>query len=81
MNIHNQRGQFVIEAVLLMTLFMGLLILGVRTFREGKVLPSLVEAPWGKTAGMIEAGSWLPVNDARTRHPNQFQRAFTPREQ
>lgn len=78
MKIKNQKGQFVIEAVLIMVLLMGLLTFFVKTFREQQLLAKLVESPWEYTSGMIEGGVWAPPAEAKTKYPYQFKRFYTP---
>lgn len=75
--LRNERGQFVIEAVLLMVLSIGLLTLALRGLKDGKVLGNLVSGPWTKMAGMIESGSWSPADTAAKNHPNQLNRSLS----
>lgn len=75
--LKNENGQFVVEAVLLMVLSVGLLILGIRVLREGKILESLVASPWQKVAGMIESGNWEVAEAAAKKHPNQIDRSLS----
>lgn len=78
MRIKNQKGQFVIEAVLLMVLAMGLMLAAVRGFRDNRLLANLVESPWDRTSGMIESGVWAPPAEARLQVPYQYKRFYTP---
>ena len=78
MNNRNERGQFVIEAVLLMVLSMGLLLTFIKICRQNDVLAKLVETPWEKTAGMIESGVWAPAEEAKKKLPYQYVRFYTP---
>ncbi len=73
----NQRGQFVIEAVLLMVLSVGLLMAGLKLLRDNKVVSNLVDGPWDKVAGMIESGAWEPADKAAAQHPNQQERNYS----
>lgn len=75
--LKNENGQFVIEAVLLMVLSIGLLVLGIRTLREGRMLENLVASPWQKVAGMIESGNWDTADKAAKKHPNQLDRSLS----
>lgn len=75
--LRNERGQFVIEAILLMILSIGLLTLGLRTLREGNILGNLVSGPWDRMAGMIESGSWEVAETAAKKHPNQLDRSLS----
>ncbi|MGZ3770631.1 MAG: hypothetical protein ACXVCP_13555 [Bdellovibrio sp.] len=73
----NNKGQFVIEAVLIMTVTMSLVMWGSKKFRDDKFLAKLISGPWQKVSGMIEAGVWEPPNKARKLHPNFLGRAVS----
>ncbi len=75
--LKNAHGQFVIEAVLLMTVSISLLLFGLRFLKENKALATLVSGPWEKTAGMIESGVWKPAEEAAKKHPNQAERGLS----
>ena len=75
--LKNSKGQFVVEAVLLMTVAIGLFIFATAQLREGKYLAKLVGSPWQKISGMIEAGVWDTPDKARAHHPNQANRSNT----
>lgn len=77
--LRNQQGQFVIEAVLLMVLSIGLLTAGLRVLRDGKAISNLVDGPWDRVAGMIESGSWQEPKAAARVHPNQRSRSLSLR--
>jgi hypothetical protein len=70
--LKNERGQFVIEAVLLMVVSVGLLMVGLRFLKDGNIMGNLVASPWQKVAGMIESGNWAPADAAAKNHPNQI---------
>lgn len=73
----NNKGQFVIEAVLIMTVTLGFFMWGSKKLRDDKFLANLIGGPWEKVSGMIEAGVWEPPSKARNLHPNQIDRAVT----
>lgn len=75
--LRNERGQFVIEAVLLMVVSVSILLFGLRYLKENKIMGNLVSGPWDKTAGMIESGSWNPADEAAKKHPNQIDRSLS----
>ncbi len=75
--LRNNKGQILIEFVLLGVVAIGLLAVGVRIIREKKITQSLTQGPWEKTAGMIESGSWNPPAIARQSHPNRPQRMLS----
>lgn len=73
----NEKGQFVIEAVLLMIVMLGILIGSVNALRDSKFLAKLVSGPWERVSGMMESGVWKPAKDARQAHPNQTNRSIS----
>lgn len=75
--VRNNKGQFLIETVLLMVLTLGLFMASANFLREKKVLAKLIASPWEKASGMIEAGIWDKPEQARTKHPNQIKRSLT----
>lgn len=75
--IPNHKGQFVIEAVLLMTVTMAIVMWSSKKLREDRFIANLIGGPWEKVSGMIEAGVWEPPSKARSLHPNQKQRSIT----
>jgi len=75
--LKNERGQFVIEAVLLMVVSISFLLLGLRMLKENNAMSNLVQGPWQKVAGMIESGSWRPADEAAKKHPNQIDRSLS----
>ncbi|MDG0814825.1 TadE/TadG family type IV pilus assembly protein [Bdellovibrio svalbardensis] len=72
--LQNQRGQFVIEAVLLMVVMLGVFIASMNTLREGKYLANLIERPWAEVQGMLECGVWGPPSKACKTLPGQLGR-------
>ncbi|MBC7371238.1 MAG: hypothetical protein H7326_06720 [Bdellovibrionaceae bacterium] len=75
--LKNEKGQFVIEAVLLMVMSVGLLVVGLRLLRDGNAMGNLVSGPWEKMAGMIESGVWDTADKAAAKHPNQRNRLLS----
>ena len=73
--IRNSKGQFVVEAVLLMVLSLGLFMFASKYLREQKVISNMVENPWNRVSTMIESGVWGPYTPQQlTRHPNDAPR-------
>lgn len=75
MAIKNNRGQFAIEAVLLMIATVGIFMAGTNALRESKFLAKTISGPWEKVSGMLEAGVWEAPAAARKQHPNQIDRS------
>ncbi len=69
--LQNRHGQFVIEAVLLVTLSIGLFMAGTKYLREKKVIEKAVQGPWSRVATMTEAGIWAEnTPEQLKRHAN-----------
>ena len=75
--IKNQKGQLIIEAVLLMTVLTSLMILASNILQSQGYVKSLVATPWQTLAGMIESGNWETADKARPLHPNMKFRNVT----
>lgn len=73
----NNKGQVVIEYILLMVLAVGGITFLANTFRESQTIAKLVDGPWQKMAGMIECGVWEARKDACTKHPNNLSRSLS----
>lgn len=76
-SLRNQKGQFVIETVLMMIVTIGFFMWGTKQLREGKFLAKMINGPWEKATGMIESGVWDKPEAARKLHPNSIDRANT----
>ncbi|MNJ93518.1 hypothetical protein D3C87_112000 [compost metagenome] len=74
--LSNQKGQFVIETVLLMMVTVGFFLWSMNQLREGKYLSKMISGPWQKVSGMIESGVWEEPEAARQLHPNQIDRSL-----
>lgn len=57
-SLRNQRGQFVIESVLLIIVLMGVFTASVKALQDNKFMAKIVEEPWGRIQGMLECGVW-----------------------
>lgn len=75
--VSNNKGQFLIEAVLLMVLMVGLLIAATTKLKESKALAKMINGPWEQVSGMIESGVWDSPDAARKKHPNQINRSLS----
>lgn len=73
----NNKGQFVIEAILLIVVLLGVFMLTTRTLREQKVFQKLIAGNWPKISGMAENGVWEDPSTGRKKHPNQLDRSWT----
>jgi hypothetical protein len=75
--VRNNKGQFVIETVLLMFVTVSLFIWATGELRDRKILAKFIGEPWVKISGMIETGVWQEPSQARTSHPNQLKRSLS----
>lgn len=66
----NQKGQFVIEAVLLMVISLMLFLGLMKSFKDKQILENILVKPWDKIAGMIENGAWGSAQNTRSKHPH-----------
>jgi hypothetical protein len=74
-SLSNQKGQFLVEAVLLLVVMMGISMALRQFFASSEFAKSLVSAPWSKLAGMIECGTWKGCTPGS--HPSTSKRALT----
>ena len=73
----DQRGQMTIEAVLIMTVLLGIVTAASAQFRSKNVMQTLAAGPWQYVRGMIECGIWDKTL-ANPHHPNAKTRHLTP---
>jgi hypothetical protein len=78
MRIREERGQVLIEMILMIALFLGVAYFISSQFRDNNLLAQVVEAPWKYLAGMMENGVWKPADEGRELHPNVIGRHQTP---
>ncbi|MBC7420931.1 MAG: hypothetical protein H7328_09395 [Bdellovibrio sp.] len=84
--IKNKRGQFAIEAVLLMTVLVGAFIALTKEARDRKVLQNLTAEPLTRLATMAGYGTWKEACSAQGKsnketlgkcHPNSIHRSLS----
>jgi hypothetical protein len=75
--VSDQKGQFLVESILLMVVFLGIFIAGTKSLRENHFLSNLIERPWAQVQGMIECGVWGPPKTACRFLPNQPKRSLS----
>lgn len=82
----NQRGQFAIEAVLLMTVLLGVFMMVTKYVRDNKLISKLVAGPMQNVAAMTAYGTWkadgctAPGKSKQTIgkcHPNSISRSLS----
>lgn len=82
----NNRGQLAVEAVLLMTLFMGVFAFSIKLIRDKQIVQKLTETSVAKVKNMSEYGTWKQdckamkggsSQTAANCHPNSINRALS----
>jgi hypothetical protein len=82
----NNCGQLAIEAVLLMTLFIGIFSASMKYLRDKQVIQNLTTKSVGKVKNMAEYGTWKQEckaikggssQTAANCHPNSINRALS----
>lgn len=74
MSINNQKGQIIVEAVLLMVLMVSLAVLVSSKLREMQFAQKVVAGPWVMLNGMIECGVWTDCSQGAGLHPSTRNR-------
>lgn len=54
----NQKGQILVEMVLLLAIGVGLSAMALKLLQDSQLAQNLVGRPWGTLSGMIECGTW-----------------------
>lgn len=81
--MNNQKGQAVVEGVLLMVVMLmliGILITFFKGNNNGPIVQQLTQGPWGRLSGMIQCGVWEPCgigNPVAEKNPNTMARTLT----
>jgi hypothetical protein len=82
----NNKGQFAIEAVLLMTLFVGVFAFAMNLIREKQFIQKLTDTSVTKVKNLTEYGTWKQdckamkggsSQTAANCHPNSINRALS----
>lgn len=64
-----QKGQFMLEGILLMVLFLGVATVIKDRMTDTNVLGSLVAGPWERVSGMMTNGVWRTEAAGVDLHP------------
>lgn len=84
--LRNQKGQFLIESVLLLVVLLGVFMLATNYVRERQLLAKLVEGPMRNVSAMVAFGTWradgctAPGRSRQTIgkcHPNSISRSLS----
>ncbi len=84
--LKNENGQLAIEAVLLMTIFIGTFLFFTKQLREKQTMQNFADVSISKVRNMSEFGAWKnpcssikggPSQRAANCHPNSINRALS----
>jgi hypothetical protein len=76
--LKNNRGQMTIEAILILTIMIGIFTMVHKTMQSKDYMGRLVSGPWSYIQGMVENGIWVKASDGTRRHPNSYSRRASP---
>jgi hypothetical protein len=71
--LKNQKGQLMVEMVLLLALSVGIITLVSAAFRQNQYMAMFVSKPWTSIRSMIQNGNW----DPKKPHPSSSVRIAT----
>ncbi len=74
--LNSHRGQMAVEAVLILTLLLGVSVMVSNYFKSEELLIRFIQNPWGKVSGLIQNGQFLPPEDSLHLHPNNRDTRF-----
>lgn len=66
----NQGGQMIVEAILILVLFMGFALVTANYFKDQEILKHMISDPWQSLAGMLQNGVWGSPDKTNAVHPN-----------
>ena len=72
--IKNNKGQTVVEGVLLLVVFVTIALTVSNQFKDNELVAQIVSGPWQRLDGLIQGGVWKDANTALEEHPNQNYR-------
>lgn len=74
MNMRNSRGQMILEAVLLMTIFLAITAAIAASLKKNEAVTRLVQGPWQNLSGLLQNGVWQPPKTSQPMHPSVHSR-------
>ena len=75
--MRGEKGQLVVEALLLIVIGLGFTSLIIKGLRENEFVQSMVSKPWVMLSGMIECGTWNGCGSGQ--HPSTRDRSISHR--
>jgi hypothetical protein len=70
----NEKGQSVIEAILLAVVLLGITMFVSNFFKKEELIKKIISGPWQNLAGMIQNGVWAQRSASMQVHPNVHKR-------
>lgn len=77
--VKSNRGQMVVEAILILVIFVGISTFVSTTFRNNELIAQMVSAPWQSLSGLLQNGVWAPPQAGSTLHPSHHLRHVSTR--
>lgn len=68
--IKGQRGQLIVEAVLIIVVFMAITFTAAKFLKQEEFVKNLISGPWQNLAGMMQNGVWGSPAKTEASHPN-----------
>ncbi len=75
----NQRGQAIMEAILILALLVSIGTLVSSQFRQNELIGAMVAQPWLRLSGMLQNGVWADPRQSAAYHPQQLARKVSTR--
>lgn len=78
--LKNQKGQVIIENVLLMVVMIGVFTLIIQSLTKSNFVTAFTDGPWEMMDGMIQCGTWAPCKVGKpitNGHPNTSGRVLS----
>lgn len=80
--LKNQKGQVIIENILLMVILIGVFTMIIQALLKDNFNTRFTDGAWGMMDGMIQCGSWTPCGVGKpvvNAHPNSSGRVLSLR--
>ena len=74
--MNNNKGQVLLEYVLLMLIFLGLFVVLTDVLRSFEFLDSVTQEPWRRLDYMVQNGAWT-TDGSGPEHPNYIRNHYS----
>lgn len=72
--LQSQRGQAILESVLIMTILFGFTFMAAQYFKSEELIQQLIRGPFANLSGMLQNGVWQPPAVGAPAHPSSHIR-------